>query len=76
MIKNILKIKIRRTNKWLSLKKNSIEIGDIVQTTVIHENFAGYFEIGTAVKVINIGPRGYDIQDKDGNRITEIGWTI
>ena len=58
------------------IKNCSIQLGDTVQTTVIHESMAGYFEIGTIVTVVGIGDRGYDIQDKNGNRITEIGWII
>lgn len=58
------------------VKYNPIKIGDTVRTTMIHENFAGYFEIGTLVKVINITNRGYDIEDEKGNKILEIGWTI
>lgn len=58
------------------VKNYSVKIGDTVQTTVIHKSSAGYFEIGTIVTVIGIGDRGYDIQDKDGNRIIEIGRTI
>lgn len=58
------------------VKHNTINIGDTVKTTVKHENFAGYFEEGTLVKVINISERGYDIEDMDGNRILEIGWVI
>ena len=58
------------------IKYNSPKIGDTVITTVKHENFAGYFEKGTMVKVIDIGERGYNIEDEDGNKMTEIGWTI
>ena len=58
------------------VKYNSIKIGDEVKTTIEHVNFAGYFEVGTIVKVINITNRGYDIEDEKGNKILEIGWTI
>ena len=58
------------------VKNNSIKIGDVVKTTVKHTNFAGYFEEGTIVKVINITNRGYDIEDEEGNKILEIGWVI
>ena len=56
--------------------KNGYEIGERTKTTVFHESFAGYFEIGTEVTVIDIGDRGYDIEDDEGNRIREIGWKI
>ncbi len=58
------------------VKHNSIKIGDTVKTTVKHESDAGYFEIGTLVKVIDISERGYDIVDEEGNRMIEIGWII
>lgn len=58
------------------IRHNSIKIGDTVKTTVKHENFAGYFEEGTIVKVIGITERGYNIEDEEGNRMTEIGWII
>ena len=56
--------------------KNSYEIGDRTKTTVIHKSFIGYFEIGTEVTIINIGDRGYDIKDDEGNIILDIGWKI
>lgn len=52
------------------------DIGDEVVTTIKHENFAGYFEVGTKVKIIGISERGYDIEDEEGNRVREIGWII
>ena len=58
------------------VKYNSIKIGDIVKTTIKHTSCAGYFEEGTIVKVIGVSYRGYDIEDEEGNRILEIGWTI
>lgn len=58
------------------IRNNSIKIGDAVKTTIIHESSAGYFKIGTLVKVIDISERGYDIEDEEGNRIIEIGWII
>lgn len=52
------------------------KIGERKKTTVIHETFEGYFEIGTEVTVIAIGERGYDIKDDEGNIIREVGWKI
>ena len=43
---------------------------------MIHSSCAGYFEVGTKVKIINITERGYDIEDKKGNKVLEIGWEI
>ena len=45
-------------------------------TVRVHESFSGYFEVGTEVTIIGIGDRGYDIEDKDGHKIIEIGWKI
>ena len=56
--------------------KNGYDIGEKTKTTVIHDSCAGYFEIGTEVTVIGVSERGYDIQDDEGNRVEEIGWTI
>ena len=56
--------------------KNGFQVGDRTNTTIIHDSFAGYFEIGTEVEIIAIGDRGYDIQDNNGNKIREIGWVI
>jgi len=37
----------------------------------------GKFTAGSGVQIVDINPmRGYAIQDKHGNRIIEIGWTI
>lgn len=52
------------------------EIGDRVKTTKIHKLEYGYFEVGTEVTVVGISERGYDIVDDEGNKMTEIGWTI
>jgi hypothetical protein len=50
---------------------------DWCKTTIVHESFSGYFEIGTEVQIMHIDPiRGYTIQDKEENQITEIGWII
>lgn len=53
------------------------EIGDWVHTTVEHSSLSGTFTKGSLVKIIDIDPvRGYGIQDEEGNRMIEIGWTI
>ena len=56
------------------VKNNDIKIGDTVKTTKVFSSFAGKFEKGSIVKVVSIGERGYDIEDKYGNRVIEIGW--
>ena len=58
------------------IKYSSPSIGDWVVTKMEHANCAGYFEVGTKVKIINITERGYDIEDKKGNKVLEIGWEI
>ena len=58
------------------VKWDKPEIGQWVKTTQLHESLEGFFQIGTKVKVIGITDRGYDIEDKYGNRICEIGWLI
>lgn len=53
------------------------KIGDWVITTQEHEALCGKFTVGSRVQIIDIDPiRGYAIQDKHGNTIIEIGWTI
>ena len=53
------------------------QIGDWVVTTQEHSALCGTFTAGSEVQIIDIDPmRGYAIQDKDGNRMIEIGWTI
>jgi len=37
---------------------------------------AGKFTTGSRVKITDIGERGYSIEDEEGNRVVEIGWTI
>ena len=57
--------------------KNKIpEVGDWVTTKKTHTNCAGIMEVGTEVKIIGINVRGYDIEDYEGNVVTEIGWEI
>ena len=52
-----------------------LEIGDQVMTERVFESLTGYFEKGSIVVIKEIGPRGYTIEDHDGNRISECGWT-
>ena len=54
--------------------KNGFEINDWATTTRKVENFTGYFEKGTRVKVIGKSFRGYDLEDEYGNRILETGY--
>jgi hypothetical protein len=56
-------------------KNKNIEVGDTVILTKKVESCAGYFEINSIVKVIDIDPnRGYSFEDEYGNRIIETGW--
>lgn len=59
------------------IKNNTNEVGKWVVTTKEHRSFIGTFTVGSRVKIVGIDPvRGYAIEDKHGNRIIEIGWTI
>ena len=55
---------------------NSHKIGDWVTTTMDHECLAGTMLKGSRVMVTDVGPRGYNIKDEEGNIVIEIGWTI
>lgn len=58
-------------------KNDSPKIGDWVVTTKNHECLRGTMLKGSKVQIIDIDwMRGYAIQDEEGNRVTEIGWTI
>lgn len=53
------------------------KIGKWVVTTKEHSCLARTFVKGTLVKVVDSdNMRGYTIEDKSGNRISEIGWII
>lgn len=58
------------------IKNRTPEIGDWVITKRTHTNFAGTMDVGTEVKIIGVGIRGYDIVDAEGNVVREIGWEI
>ena len=58
------------------VKHSTPEIGDWVTTKRTHTNFAGTMEVGTSVRVIGVTERGYDIADRYGNVVYEIGWEI
>lgn len=51
--------------------------GDMVKTSVVHSNNEGYLDAGDEVTIIAVlGDKGYDIRDKDGNIIRNIGRTV
>ena len=59
------------------IKNNTNEVGKCVVTTKEHSALIGTFTVGSCVKIVDIDPvRGYAIEDKHGNRISEIGWVI
>jgi hypothetical protein len=59
------------------ISNNTNEVGKWVVTTRVHESFRGKFTVGSRVKIVDIDPiRGYAIEDENGNRVCEIGWTI
>lgn len=55
-------------------RDNGFQAGDIVLTSRKVDAYAGYFEKGTLVCIVNISERGYDLEDAHGNRITETGF--
>ena len=59
------------------IKNYSPKIGDWVKTTRAHSCLLGTMTRGSLVKIIDIDSiRGYSIEDKEGNQVLEIGWTI
>lgn len=58
------------------IKNSTPNVGDCVTTKRTHTNSAGTMEVGTEVKIIGVGIRGYDIEDGEGNKVLEIGWEI
>ena len=60
------------------IKNNSdYEIGNWVTTIREHRSLCGTLTAGSYVKIIGVDPvRGYAIEDKEGNRLIEIGWVI
>lgn len=54
---------------------NGFEKGQKVKTLRKFESCAGYFEVGSIVTIIGVGPRGYDIEDDNGNKIVECGFS-
>jgi len=59
------------------IKNSTIEIGSLVTTTREHSSLIGKFTKGSIVKITDIDPlRGYTIEDENGNKVSEIGWTI
>ena len=54
-------------------------IGKKVRLTEKKEAIAGYFEIGTVVKITEcdqtVPSRGYTFEDEHGNKVIEAGWT-
>lgn len=59
------------------IKNCENKVGKWTVTTKEHRSLGGTFEIGSRVKIIGFDSlRGYSIEDKHGNKITEIGWVI
>ena len=59
------------------IKNSTNDIGDVVTTTREHSSLLGKFTKGSHVKIVDIDPvRGYTIEDENGNRVSEIGWTL
>ena len=58
------------------IKKTKPQIGDWILTTKDHESCSGIMKKGTPVQIIGKNQRGYNIEDKFGNKMYEIGWEI
>lgn len=56
--------------------KNESKVGKTIILQNEHKSCAGTFEKGTEVKIIGMSERGYDIEDKYGNRMFECGWNL
>lgn len=54
--------------------KGKFRVGDWAVTVRRVESFIGYFEKGTKVKVIGKSMYGYDLEDENGNQITDTGF--
>lgn len=52
------------------------EVGKWYYTEHKHSSLSGTFTRGSYIKIVGQSSRGYDIEDEDGNRITEIGWSV
>lgn len=52
------------------------QIGDVVTTSMEHQCLAGKFEAGTEVMIVGMSRYGYEIKDKEGNKMSDIGWLI
>jgi len=59
------------------IKNSKKEMGSLVTTSCEHSSIIGKFTKVSRVKIVDIDPvRGYTIEDENGNRVSEIGWTI
>lgn len=56
------------------VENNEIKVGEWCKTTREVHSLSGYFEKGTIVKVIGRSYRGYDIEDRYGNKMLETGF--
>lgn len=56
------------------VNNEEFKIGEWYHTTKILKSLAGYFEVGTKVKLVGESNRGYDLEDEEGNRIIECGF--
>ncbi len=57
------------------IKNSESLVGKTVILNKEVKTCGGRFTVGSKVKIIDVGPRGYDIQDDEGNRAVECGFT-
>lgn len=53
---------------------NTSLVGKTVILTRDVSSLQGTFCKGSELRCVSEGPRGYDFEDADGNRVTETGW--
>jgi hypothetical protein len=56
------------------IKKESLKVGDFVESVKDITTCAGTFTKGHKFKIIRIGKRGYDLMDENGEVALDAGW--
>lgn len=58
------------------IKNESYGVGDSTVLSRDLSTMRGTMLAGTRVTIINIGDRGYEVVDDEGNVVSEAGWTL
>lgn len=56
------------------IKNENLKVGQKVFSTVDLVTCAGKFTKGHEFSILEVTSRGYDLIDKDGNKVLETGW--